>query len=163
MQNSVIYRSEKWGSPKDTNVIGKLLVITERCLGNENMYHSVALQLVVGVAHALRQLNTIRQTRDYTLGSAELPTRKQKPSGWLKNTRPFLPLLTFHPCTLLRKGCSPHLEAPLGAGEQVRAGSQTPPKGSRGAAVTVVNGPERETTRTYGRGLTGQSQSFPSE
>lgn len=37
----------------------------------------------------------------------------------------------------------------------MRAGSQTPPKSSSGAAITVVNGHERDTTRTFSRGLTG--------
>lgn len=46
----------------------------------------------------------------------------------------------------------------------MRAGSQHPPtpKGSSGAAMAVVNGHEREATRTFSGGLSGGSQSFPS-
>lgn len=44
----------------------------------------------------------------------------------------------------------------------MQAESQTTPKYSKGTAVTVVNGYERETTQTFSRGMTSGSQPFPS-
>lgn len=129
------------------------------------MYQGVALQPVVGVAQALRKLNyypSIQRLHPRVWKTEE----DAKRSGGLQKHPPHLPLLTFQQSKLLWKGCSPHLEGTIGSRETGSGGEPTPPppaKGRSGAAMTVVNGHEREATRTFSGGLSGGSQSFPTD